>query len=279
MNDAFAEIGASIAEVTKARQSVARKKSKQVFSADEIDRLKAVAYAWFRTHRACVLAHPSQPDLQGVDAAYQTVMEATGRHAARRTYTQALLQAKRSLVEVRSFVAATPVALSPPISAPAPVASSDAPPSFAPLAADPTMQTILTRRWGEVQQCIGSQAHLAATVMMGGLLESLLLARINSSPNQTAVFTATNAPRDRAGRTLPLADWKLVKMVEVAHELGWISKSAKDVGNVLRDFRNYIHPHKEYTDGVAISGDDACMFWEVTKAISRQVLKSVAQPP
>ncbi len=279
MDDAFAEIDASIAEVTKTRQSVARGSSKQVYSADEIDRLKAVAYAWFQTHRPCVLAHPTRPDLQGVDAAYQSVLEATGRHAVRTTYTQALLQAKRALVVTRSFIAASTVAVSLPVTTPLAGGSPDAPPSFAPLAADPKMQTILTRRWGEVQQCIGSQAHLAATVMMGGLLESLLLARINSSPNQPAVFTATNAPRDRAGRTLPLADWKLVKMVEVAHELGWISRSAKDVGNVLRDFRNYIHPHKEYTDGVAISEDDACMFWEVTKAISRQVLSSVGRSP
>jgi hypothetical protein len=141
------------------------------------------------------------------------------------------------------------------------------------------MQAILQRRWDEVQQCLGAQAHLAATVMMGGLLESLLLTRINASPNRAAVFTAVKAPRDKNGKTLSLADWKLVKMVEVAHELAWISKSAMDVGNVLRDFRNYIHPHKELTDGVLISGDDTRMFWEVTKAICRQVLGSVGKSP
>jgi hypothetical protein len=64
-------------------------------------------------------------------------------------------------------------------------------------------------------------------------------------------------------------------MIEVAYELHWITTSAKDVGNVLRDFRNYIHPHKEYTDGVMITNSDAKMFWEVCKAISRQVIDSV----
>jgi hypothetical protein len=52
------------------------------------------------------------------------------------------------------------------------------------------------------------------------------------------VFTAAGAPRDKLGKTLSLADWKLVSMVAVAHELGWVTKSAQDVGNVLRDFRN-----------------------------------------
>ena len=279
MGDAFAEVETSIQEVTKARQSVTRGRSKQVFSGDEVDRLKSVAYAWFQTHRPSVVAHPSRPDLQPVDSAYRTVMEATGRHAARSTYAAALLEAKRSLVAIRSSVAAMPNGPSVSTGAVGTTPTPDLPPTFAPLAADPKMQAILNRRWDEVQQCLGSQAHLAATVMMGGLLESLLLTRINASPNRAAVFTAAKAPRDKTGKTLPLADWKLVKMVEVAHELAWISKSAMDVGNVLRDFRNYIHPHKELTDGVLISGDDAHMFWEVTKAISRQVLGSVGKSP
>ena len=99
------------------------------------------------------------------------------------------------------------------------------------------------------------------------------------SPNKPAVFKSKAAPHDKAGKTLALPEWKLVHMVEVAHEFGWITKSAKDVGHVLRDFRNYIHPHKEYTDGVLISHEDACMFWEVSKVISRQVLGSVGKSP
>ncbi len=52
-----------------------------------------------------------------------------------------------------------------------------------------------------------------------------------------------------------------------------------DQRSALRDFRNYIHPHKEYTDNVGISEEDARMFWEVTKAITRQVLNSVGKSP
>jgi hypothetical protein len=275
MADAFTAVDAAIGEVTKARYSVRKKKTKQVFSADETDQLKSVAFAWFQTHRPIIAAHLSQPDLSEVDSAYRTVMDSTARHAARATYSDALLNAKGSLAEIRSFIAANFHA--------APIAgantTNDAPPNFAPLAADAKMQMILQRRWDEVQRCLACQSNLAATVMMGGLLESLLLARINSSPNKGAVFTAKLAPRDKAGKTLMLPDWKLVNMVEVAHELSWITKSAKDVGNVLRDFRNYIHPHKEYTDGVLILAEDAQMFWGVTKSITRHVLVSVGKTP
>lgn len=271
MADALLAIETAIGEITKARQAVMHGNSKQVSSHDEIDRLKSVAFAWFQAHQPLIRAHPSKPDLSEVNSAYQKVMDSTGRYTSRTIYSDALLRAKNSLVSIRGFIATNLHTV--------PVTASDAPPKFSPLAADPDMQAILHRRWDEVQRCLECKANLAATVMMGGLLESLLLARINSSPNKTAVFTAKSAPRDKSGKTLMLPDWKLVNMVDVSHEMKWITKSAKDVGNVLRDFRNYIHPHKEFTDGVSILDEDACMFWEVTKSITRQVLSSVGKSP
>jgi len=274
MTDALGAIEAAIVETTKARTSLQRKRSKHVSAAEEIDQLKSVSFAWFETHRSRVAAHPSQPSLSDVDSSYRTIMDSTGRRAARATYLRSLVAAKRSLVQLRSFIATNLHAV-----AASATLTVDAPPNFSSLARDPNMQAILQRRWAEVERCIASKANLAATVMMGGLLESLLLARINASGNKPAIFKAKAAPRDKRGKTLALADWKLLHMVEVAHELNWVRKSAKDVGNVLRDFRNYVHPHKEYTDGVVILDEDARMFWEVTKSISRYVLSSVSQSP
>ena len=279
MADAFTSVEAAISEVTKARLSVTRRRTKQVSSSDEIDQLKSVAFAWFQTHRPIVATQQSHPDLSDVDSAYRAIMDSTGKHAARTTYSEALFNAKRSLVELRGLlVTASPSSTTITVKAAA-TPTSDAPPNFALLVADVKMQAILARRWDEVQKCNFSKANLAATVMMGGLLESLLLARINGSPDKAAVYKSKAAPRDKSGTTLTLSDWKLVHMVDVAHELGWITKSAKDVGHVLRDFRNFIHPHKEYADGILISEEDASMFWEVTKAISRQMLGSVGKSP
>ncbi len=279
MGDVLDHIEAAMGEVTKARAWVVKGKSKQLRAAGELDRLKAVSFAWFKTHRPAITRHHAKLDLSGADAAYHVVLDATAKFAARTTYAAALQDAKRRLVEIRRAVAEAPVIPDQAARQAAGPASPGAPPSFSALAADPSMQAILARRWEEVQRCIASGAPLAATVMMGGLLETLLLARINVAANKASIFTAKGAPRDKAAKTLPLSEWKLVNMVEVAHELKWITRSAKDVGNVLRDFRNYIHPYKEHTDGVLIRSDDAKMFWEVCKAISRQVLGSVGSNP
>lgn len=273
MGDALEHVEAAIAEVTKARSSVARGKSKQVRTADELDQLKALAFAWFKTHRPIV---SGLADLGTADESYQAVLDATARFAARSTYANSLQEAKSALLAVRRAVTAAPGGA--PSKLPG-IFSPEAPPGFASLTADPAMQAILNRRWDEVQQCIGAGANLAAAVMMGGLLETLLLARINVASNKAPIFTAKGAPRDKGGKTYPLSDWKLISMVDVAQEMSWITRSAKDLGNVLRDFRNYIHPHKEHTDGVLITNDDARMFWEVCKAISRQVLGSIGASP
>lgn len=273
---ALAEVEAAIAETSSARQWLSRKKSKQVSSPEDIDRLKSVAYAWFQTHKPKIQAHPIAPDLAAADAAFTSVTKATGKCAARTTYVNALKSAKAALEAIRTMLATAPTADGP---TPEHSATTESPPAFSNLAHDARMQAILARRWQEVQACISARAYMAATVMMGGILESLLLARINSSGNTAGIFTAESAPRDRNGTTLKLAEWRLRDMIEVGHEVGWITKSAKDVGNVLRDFRNYIHPHKEHSDNVTITQEDARMFWEVTKPLCRQVLASVGKTP
>jgi hypothetical protein len=63
-------------------------------------------------------------------------------------------------------------------------------PDFSPLISDPTMQDILKRRWAECILCFKSGALLSATVVMGGLVEGLLLARVNTESDKSPIYTA-----------------------------------------------------------------------------------------
>jgi len=135
------------------------------------------------------------------------------------------------------------------------------------------MRQVLARRWQECVTCLRAGAPLAATVMMGGLLESLFLARVNREPNKQQIFTAKAAPKDpRTQQALSLRGRTLGDYIAVAHELRWIPQSVRDVGEVVRDYRNYIHPQKELTHQIALTVADARMFWEVSKAISSHLL-------
>jgi hypothetical protein len=153
------------------------------------------------------------------------------------------------------------------------LATQHAIPSFSSLISDRKMQEILERRWRETEFCIGANANLAATVMMGGLLEGLLLAKVNSYADKATLFKCKSIPNDqKTGKKAELSKWTLNIYLDVAHEMGWIGKAAKDVGVVLRDYRNFIHPQKEYSHGVVVSPDDVRIFWSIAAALTKELL-------
>jgi hypothetical protein len=210
----------------------------------------------------------SDGDLVVVDSLYQQMIEASHRDSLRSGYIAVLKHIADLLVRLRSV---NVIRLSTAPEAP-PAPTEQPPPDFSTLIQDAEMRAILERRWVECTVCIAAKAPLAATVMMGGLLEGLLLARVNRQSNKAPIFTAIAAPKDKHGKTLQLKEWTLQNYIDVAHELKWITQTLKDIGNVLRDYRNYIHPQKEYSEKVSLTTDDAKLLWEISKNIAHQVL-------
>ena len=267
MSSVFDAVEAAISDVEQARTRVRRGKSKQVTTADEIDYLKSVAYSWFRTHRPHVEGQVAETEVATIDEELRAVLDATARLSARTTYADALQRAKQALVDLRSGTLVGTNAKPRP--------TTGAVPDFSPLAADQQMQNILLRRWNECEACLHAGAHLAATVMMGGLLEALFVARANKMADKRPLFAAKSTPIDgKTKKPLQLGEWTLRPYLDVGAELGWITKPGKDVGAVLRDYRNYVHPEKERAHGVTLNEHDAAMFWELTKSLAKQLLGS-----
>ena len=269
MASAEQSIDACIKEVEKARNRVTRLRSKQVTGADDRDYLKSVAYTWFKSHRPMLVPILQNEQLGAVDAHLRTVLDATARSSARTTYLASLRGAKQELAALRA------AALVP---RPAMSATPDAIPDFSALASDAVMRAILERRWVECQKCMAAGASLAATVMMGGFLEALFVARANLMPNKAQLFRAKATPIDsKTKKPLALTEWTLRPYIDVGAELGWISSSGKDVAAILRDYRNYVHPEKERAHGINLNEHDSGIFWSVTKNLTHQLLSSVPQ--
>jgi hypothetical protein len=268
--DGQVTVDAAIADAESLQRALKRQRAKQVQSDDEKRIIKGIVLAWFNKHRPILVSCLGEDEAKGIDEIYRGLLEASGRATTRTKYLDALKAVKKLLGILRTQ---NVIALAAPAAGAQPAAkTSDSPPQFTPLISDLKMQAILERRWRECVICVNSGAPLAATVMMGGILEGLLLAKINQLPNQAPVFTATAAPRDKAGKTLPLKDWTLKNYIEVAHELKWITTTAKDIGEVMRDYRNYIHPQKELSHGITLLEGDAQMLWGIAKGVIRQIL-------
>jgi hypothetical protein len=236
MTPAVSALEAAITEVSRLETILRNGRPRvQVTLSDERSLAKATAHAWFTTHREPISSVVSDTATGPIDASYKIILESSERAGARTKYLSTLKALKRNLIRLRSDCASMPSTH---------ITTADQSPDFAPLISDLTMQRILVARWDECFRCVKSNVPLAATVMMGGLLEALLLARINREPVKSGIFTAKTAPKDYSKKTKPLPEWTLRDYIEVAHELNWITVSAKDVGAVLRDYRNYIHPQK-----------------------------------
>ncbi|HLE63324.1 MAG TPA: hypothetical protein VI750_09300 [Pyrinomonadaceae bacterium] len=266
MSNAHHSVDESIGDLDRLRRALKKNRTAQVRSGEERSLIRAVSLTWFNNHRRSIRESVDEDLLSDTDSLYKEMLTACDRDTSRKRYDQIMKQLRTSLSGLRAYA----INPTPPNATP----TTETPPSFSALVPNPAMQSILQRRWSECSKCIMAGAPLAAIVMMGGLLEALLLARVHKEPNKTLVFKASSAPKNRStSKALQLQEWTLRHYIDVAHELGWISTSAKDIGEVVRDYRNYIHPQKELSHGVELRDGDAELFWEIAKSISRQLLK------
>jgi hypothetical protein len=255
-----------IKSVDRLRSTLKKDKSIQVRNIDEKSIIKATALAWFNHHRLLLVNVISEPSLNKIDGIFQEVLSLTDKSASRKKFDNCFKQLKADLSSLRVETINHHTQNNKVIN------SSDKAPSFSNLVNDADMVSILERRWNECTICVSSKAPLSATVMMGGLLESLLLTKFLQLADKKIVFKTKSCPKDKAGTPLQFKEWALRNYIDVAHELGWISQTEKDLGEVLRDYRNYIHPFKEKSHRVVMLPKDAEILWEVTKSISRQII-------
>jgi hypothetical protein len=262
-------IESAINEADNLWKVLKRRTSEQVNSADEKQITKATVHTWFNNHRTVIASLLGGDRVKPIDDLYRVLLEASGRSALRNKYFSAIKEVKKKLGALQAehviILAGEPDR--------GVTSTLDTAPKFSPLISDAKMQMILARRWQECSVCVSSNAPLAATVMMGGLLEGLLLAKINQLSEKAPVFAASTAPIDsKTGKTLELKEWGLKNYLDVAYELGWITRTTKDVGAVVRDYRNYIHPQKELSHGIVLGQGDSQMLWEIAKSIALQLL-------
>lgn len=241
--------------------------TKQVGSREERSGVKATSLAWFHKQRPGISHELTSLNLGQVDDAFRELLDFSDKYTTRERYLTHLKSLRLALINLRGDIIIVSAGKNGTV---------ENPPDFSKIVADPRMRKILNRRWEETKSCMRAGAHLAATVMMGALLEALLLARINSLNDKSQLFKLKCIPIDKkTGKAMPLQQWTLQDYIDSSYEMGWIAKSAKDVGNVLRDYRNFVHPAKELSEGVDLTQSDTQMFWAVFRELSYQVIESV----
>lgn len=149
------------------------------------------------------------------------------------------------------------------------------PPDFLSLKLEPGLGQILEDRWTEAQRCLDGGACLAATIIMGSLLEGILLAVLQKYPKEAN--TSKVAPKDpKTAKVKYFAEWSLSEMINVAHDVGWIDLDVKKFSHSLRDFRNLIHPYQQMVLRTFPDKDTCEISWLVVQAATNDLAKRLS---
>jgi hypothetical protein len=260
-------LATAIEQSQRVRRALKRGQTRQVSSQEERELAASFAHSWFNSLVPIINSVVVAGDVAEINSQFRALLEYADRSTTRSKYDGLLKALCRALSDLRRDLVSGALQS-------VRAETTDEPPDFDSLTADGRMQSILKARWSECGRCVAADAPLAATVMMGGLLEALLVARANKEDDKRHLFASAHAPVDRkTGKHIPFQEWTLKNYIDVGHHLGWITQSAKDIGEVLRDYRNYVHPQKQYSHNIELGHGDASLFWEVTKSIARQLLR------
>lgn len=127
---------------------------------------------------------------------------------------------------------------------------------------DPAMAQLLQRRLDEARTCYANGAHVAAIIMLGSLLEGVLLTTVvTRNPALLGTRTADNV--------------SLKSLIDISHAAGWIDADVDRYAHELREYRNFVHPHKEIREAHTPDTDTLNVAWQVVNA----ALNDLAAPP
>lgn len=115
---------------------------------------------------------------------------------------------------------------------------------------DQQLKAIIERDYRELELILfPSEAWKSCVIMCGSILEAVLFDQITSSNEMKAkALASAKAPRGKGGvvKDLDNDEWKLHHLISVAVDLNILLESRSNtVDQVLRDYRNFVHPAKE----------------------------------
>jgi hypothetical protein len=144
-------------------------------------------------------------------------------------------------------------------------------PDFAKITRDTSLSPFIEGRWKEVIKCVDCESYLAATILMGSILEGVLLAIIQSNKKESN--QARSAPRDKNGNVKSFGDWYLSNLIDVAHECGWLQLDVKKFSHTLREYRNLVHPWEQRARNEVPDEDTCKICWQVVGAAINDLQK------
>jgi len=127
---------------------------------------------------------------------------------------------------------------------------------------EPDIKSVIKQRIDEISSIINI-APLASIFLIASTLEGILL---DVAGKHTADFIQSKAAPKVDGKATNIMTWKLNDLINVAFELGYLTRNIKDFSHSLREFRNYIHPRQQAMQKFNPNSDTSKICFQVLKA-------------
>lgn len=129
------------------------------------------------------------------------------------------------------------------------------------LISDKKYLNLLQERWEESEKTKKAGAWLSTIVLLGSILEDVLLYILKK--NFSFICTSSvEIPMDEDDKGMKTPKqpylWTLDQMIRVSYKLGWISKDTRNFADIVREYRNFVHPWKELNKKLKIPSPRSC---------------------
>jgi hypothetical protein len=117
--------------------------------------------------------------------------------------------------------------------------------------ADADLRKIIERDYIELaNKVFPDQAWKSTVIIAGSILEAILFAVLSDPKRLATTNASTKGAKAKGGVPIDITvdpdAWKLIHLIEVAVDIGVLPKARADtIDQVLRDYRNFVHPKKE----------------------------------
>lgn len=130
------------------------------------------------------------------------------------------------------------------------------------------LKAILIRDYAELSLLLNRKANKSILVLSGSILEAILVSIL--SQHKADADTAYSNLYGSKQKVLPaIEDWKLYQLIRVAGAIGKLDEDTMRQADILRDYRNLIHPVAEVRKGTDL--DDEIVLVEI--ALLKRILR------
>jgi hypothetical protein len=124
--------------------------------------------------------------------------------------------------------------------------------TMAEVLSDPALAAVAQQRLDEARICHASHAYMATIIMLGSLLEGILV--------------GTAADRLAGPPPKPLDHIGLQDLINLAHREGWIQIDVQKGSDLIRTYRNLVHPRAQLRMKHTPDADTVDMCWPIVNA-------------